>query len=287
VSESTPDREGAYDRRRRHLPCPPDRYLPYLTTTEVAGLPKEQAAVAVVVAAIEQHGPHLPIVTDLVLGESFLRLALEEIDASAQIWVLPSIAYGKSNEHRRFAGTITLSQETLAALLKDVARSVASAGFRRLVFVNSHGGNPPVLDYVSRDIREETGLMVFPVSVWRLGLEFAQVNDQEARWGTHAGEWETSLMLALAPELVRADRVAQVGGYPTLDDGIKHVRLFGPVTFAWVTEELSVAGTIGDPRPATFERGRAAVEATVARLADVLAEISRFEMPIPAGGEQS
>jgi creatinine amidohydrolase len=269
-----------------HHPFPPERYLAYLTTTDVHALPKDEAVVVVNVASVEQHGPHLPLVTDSLIGQRLLALALERLDPSAQVWVLPPLPYGKSNEHRRFVGTMTLSQTTLAAVLHELAESVARAGFRRLVLLNSHGGNPAVLDHVARDARESTGLMVFPLTVFRMGLDYGHVHEREERWGTHAGEWETSLMLALAPELVRFERTAELGSYPAFEAEVAHVSALGPVTFAWLSEDLSTSGTMGDPRAATPERGQRIVDQTVAKLADVLAEIARFEMPTPAGAEE-
>jgi creatinine amidohydrolase/Fe(II)-dependent formamide hydrolase-like protein len=268
-----------------HEPFPRERYLAYLTTVEIAGLPKQDAAVVVVISATEQHGPHMPVVTDLLLGEQLLALALERVPESAQLWVLPSLAYGKSNEHTRFAGTVTLSQATLAAVVHDIGASVARAGFRRLVLLNSHGGNRTVLEYLARDVREATGLMVFPVSTWLLGLEFEPVSPDEARWGTHAGDWETSLMLALAPDLVHMDRTPGDPAYPSYEPERepRHLSPFGPVPYAWTTEELCATGAIGDPRAADAERGRDTAERTAARLAEVLTEIARFEMPRPAG----
>ena len=267
-----------------HEPFPRRRYLAYLTTEEVAALPKRDAAVVVVISAIEQHGPHMPVVTDLLLGERLLALALERVGDETALWVLPSLAYGKSNEHTRFAGTVTLSAATLAAVVHDIGASVARAGFRRLVLLNSHGGNRTVLEYLARDVREATGLMVFPVSTFLLGLEFEPISADEARWGTHAGDWETSLMLALAPDLVHMDRVPGDPAHPRYERETEHLSPFGPVAFAWRTEELSATGAIGDPRRADADRGRDIADRTAGRLAEVLAEIARFEMPRPAGG---
>jgi creatinine amidohydrolase/Fe(II)-dependent formamide hydrolase-like protein len=270
-----------------HRPFPPERYLPYLTTNEVAALPKQDAALIVVVAAIEQHGPHLPIATDLILGESLLTLALERTAPATQLWVLPSLAYGRSNEHTAFAGTMTLSQATLGTVIHELAESVARAGFRRLVLFNSHGGNAPVLDYLARDVREATGLMVFHLAMFRTGLAYPQISEQEARWGTHAGEWETSMMLSLTPELVQMDRLEGKGGHAHFEEPAKHehVQMLGPVMFAWSTHDITTTGAIGDPRPATRERGDDIIRLTVERCSQILAEIAGFEMPIPAGSE--
>src|SRR5262245_46709295 len=269
-----------------HHPFPPERYLPYLTTDDVRALDKAQAAVVVVIGAIEQHGPHLPTGTDLALGVSMLTLALERLDPFVQLWVLPPLAYGRSVEHESFAGTVSLSQETLAAIVHDIAASAERSGFRRLVLFNSHGGNVSVLETVARDARRRTGLMVFPFSMFRIGLTYPPISDEEAAWGTHAGEWETSMMLALTPELVDMSRAARARGYATFEQPPEHLGLLGPIPFAWSTDDVSATGAIGDPRTATVERGREILELSVAKIALALEEICRFEMPTPAGADQ-
>jgi creatinine amidohydrolase/Fe(II)-dependent formamide hydrolase-like protein len=270
-----------------HLPFPPERFLPYLTTTDIAALPKDDALVILPIASIEQHGPHLPIASDTILGLTILGRALERLGPDVRAWVLPGLAYGKSNEHRGFAGTISLSQATLAAVVGDVAQGVADAGFRRLALVNSHGGNPPVLTYVARDVRQRTGLMVFPLFMFAMGVDYGEVSDEEAHWGTHAGEWETSALLALAPDLVHLDRAAQqAGAYPRYRSNIRHLTLRGSVTYAWLTSDVAATGTAGDPSLASLEHGERIIEATIVRLAEVLAEMTAFEMPIPAGSDE-
>lgn len=270
-----------------HGPIPEERYLPYLTTTDIEGLPKADAAVILPVASIEQHGPHLPIVSDTLIGQVLLGRALERAPQNARLWVLPPLVYGKSNEHRAFPGTFTLSASTLSAVIHDIADGVARSGFRRLVLLNSHGGNPGVLSHVARDVREKTGLMVFPLTVFLMGLPDEEHDDDEARWGTHAGEWETSLLLHLAPELVRTERAESLGQLPKMADGIEHLTLRGPVTFAWLSQDVSTTGVMGDPRKSTPERGRGTADLIVEKLTGVLCEMARFQMPIPAGSDQS
>lgn len=266
-----------------HHPFPPERFLPYLTTSDVAALPKEDALVVLPIASIEQHGPHLPLASDTLLGQTIIGRALERLDPDDQVWVLPNLAYGKSNEHRSFPGTITLSQATLAAVVAEIATAVAAAGFRRLALVNSHGGNPAVLEYVARDTHEKTGLIIFPLFMFRMGVDYGEEPEDEAHWGTHAGDWETSALLAIAPELVHMDRTVDLEPYPSYPRPVRHLTLRGAVTFAWLTGELSVAGNLGDPRRATLERGERIIEGTVARLAEVLREMATFEMPRPGG----
>ena len=268
-----------------HHPFPATRYLPYLTSPEIAALPKDKAAVVLSVASIEQHGPHLPCVTDSLVGQTLLGMALERLPAEVQVWVVPPLCYGKSNEHRPFAGTLTLSAQTLAAVVRDIALSVARAGFKRLVLLNSHGGNPPVLDYIARDLHEETGMHLFSIMISRMGLPDPVTDPNENAWGMHAGDSETSWVLALAPELVHMERTAAdgVGDYPRMPEGIRHLAVRGPVGFAWLTADLSAVGVLGNPRGATAEKGHAYLAATVEKLAGVLEEIASFEGPTRAG----
>ena len=272
-----------------HLPFPPERYLRYLTTNEVAALPKQDAAVIVVVAAIEQHGPHLPIATDLILGESLRsRSPWSARHPSTQLWVLPSLAYGRSNEHTAFAGTMTLSQATLgirhpragrergacrvppARALQQPRRQRAGARRPRARRARGHGADGVPL----RDVPT--------------GLAYPQISQHEARWGTHAGEWETSMMLSLTPELVQMDRLEGKGGHAHFDGARRSTstcRCSAPVMFAWSTHDITTTGAIGDPRPATRERGDDIIRLTVERCSEILTEIAGFEMPIPAGSE--
>jgi creatinine amidohydrolase len=270
-----------------HGPIPAERYLPYLTSTDIEAVPKADAAVVLPVASLEQHGPHLPIVSDTLIGQVLLGRALERAPRDANLWVLPPLVYGKSNEHRAFPGTFTLSASTLSAVIQEIADGVARSGFRRLVLLNSHGGNPGVLSHVARDVREQTGLIVFPLTVFLMGLPDEEHDDDEARWGTHAGEWETSLLLHLAPELVRADRTESLGQIPKMAAGVEHLTLRGPVTFAWLSQDVSTTGVMGDPRKSKPERGAKTADLIVAKLAGVLCEMARFEMPTPAGSDLS
>jgi creatinine amidohydrolase len=270
-----------------HHPFPRSRYLAYLTSPEIAALPKQHAAVVLSIASVEQHGPHLPVITDSLLGQTALAKALERIDPAVQVWVVPPLCYGKSNEHRPYAGTLTLSAQTLAAVVREIAQSLARSGFRRLVLLNSHGGNPPVLDFIARDIHEETGMMLFSILISRLGVGEIVDDPQELAWGMHAGDSETSWILALAPELVHMERTNDVGDYPHMPDDIQHLAVRGPVGYSWLTSDLATHGVIGNPRSATADKGWQWLEPTIQKLALVLTDIARFEMPAPAGQRAS
>lgn len=260
-----------------HGPVPPDRYLAYLTGPEIAALDKASAAVVLPVGAIEQHGPHLPVATDTLTGNTVLGRALARLDPSVNCWALPPLNYGKSTEHLAFAGTFTLSASTLIATLMDLGRSVARCGFRRLVLLNSHGGNVPVVDLVARDIRIETGLIVFMLHLSRLGATREFVSDHERLHGMHAGDGETSMILGLAPELVRMER--RVGEVPVVPAGFALPTMPSGVPFAWVTSDFSESGACGNSETASEEKGRQIAELAANRLAEALTTICQFEQP--------
>jgi creatinine amidohydrolase/Fe(II)-dependent formamide hydrolase-like protein len=256
-----------------------ERRLDRLTSADIAAIDKDRAVVLWPVGAVEQHGPHLPCGTDAILAEALTLGAVERSGPDSDLWVLPTLSYGRSVEHLGFAGTMSLTTETLLAVCHDVAASVAASGFRRLVFVNGHGGQPQLLEVVARDIRRATGLMVFPLFPYRLGLpEGAVSSPDELEHGIHGGEIETSMVLAVAPELVRSERFAPGGDRAReLFAGTTVLSLEGDVPTAWVTADLSPrTGVIGDPTRASAEQGRRVVEHLTERLAEALREIAAF-----------
>jgi creatinine amidohydrolase len=253
------------------------RYLPHLTWLQVRDLKKQIGVVVLPIGAIEQHGPHLPTATDALLAEAITKLALERLPADAQVWRLPVQSYGKSNEHLGFAGTLSLRAETLMAVVMDIALSVAASGFRRLCFVNAHGGNSALLAMMAREIRVQTGLMVFNTFTNAGAPDPIEIPALESQYGIHANDWETSLMLHLAPDLVQMDKA--LSEYPQLEGSVGLTG--GAAVTAWLTRDWSESGVFGDATLATAERGSARLEVSVAALAKVLEEISRFEVQHP------
>ena len=189
-------------------------YLPALTRAQLTAIPaKDHALVILPTAAIEQHGPHLPVGVDAILGQALLGAAIPRVAGRAPVYIAPPLTYGKSNEHLGFPGTVTLSGRTLRRLALALAAQLRDLGFRRLAIFNTHGGNSTVLATTVRELREALDL---DAAVLRHGFK-PDVSAQEAAWGFHADEWETSLMLACAPELVRMKQA--VCEYPArLDD---------------------------------------------------------------------
>jgi len=259
---------------------PAQRFLPYLTSAEIAALPdKANTVIVQPVAAIEQHGPHLPIAVDTVLTCGVLGRAMAELPADVPCYALPPLCYGKSNEHIDFPGTITLTTQTLSATLLEVADSLYRSGFRKIAFVNGHGGQPQVLELAARDARERhRELSVFPLFIWRVPNCAAELFPaKEMELGIHAGAAETALMMALLPESVHMDRaVAEYPhGLPT--DGL--LSMEGALPFAWLTGDLTRSGTLGDPTLATPEKGAQLLASLADGWAQALADIHRFVQP--------
>ena len=192
-----------------------------------------------------------------------------------EVWILPTLSYGRSVEHAGFLGTVTLSTDTLLGVCRDVGRSVAASGFRRLVFVNGHGGNVALLDVVARDIRLETGLMVFRIMASHLGVP-ETVSCPDGEYGAHADYMETSVMLALDASLVDMGLAEADGESAASLFGTQH-RPTPPVPTAWLARDLSRNGVIGDPRTASAEIGRRIFEHWQGRLVASFKEIAAFE----------
>lgn len=256
-------------------PVPAHRQFDRLTWPEVAALPPE-ALIIQPLGATEQHGHHLPLAVDRILTEAVLAAALAQLPEDAPVYVLPSLAYGKSNEHRAFPGTISLSATTLLAMLMDLGDSLAAAGCRRLLLLNGHGGQPQVCEIAATDIHDRhPELWVFPHFLWRAphpGKDL--ISHTEARLGMHAGDLETSLMLAIAPELVRLDRLGAEYPPPPGRVGPK-----GPLSYSWRTQDLSASGVIGDATAASREKGEAILAGLASGWAEVLRELLAWSPP--------
>jgi len=240
---------------------------------------RENVVIVQPIGAIEQHGPHLPLVVDAAIATAVVGKALSQLDPSIPAYSLPPLYYGKSNEHWHFPGTITLSATTLIQLLMEVGESLYRAGFRKLALVNGHGGQPQIMEIVARDLHQRyEDFLVFPLFVWRVpGLPFQEIPAKELEYGIHAGEIETSVLLSLLPDQVRMDQA--VAEYPPdLPEG-SLLSMEGALPFAWTTQDLSSSGVLGDPLPATGEKGDRILAAAVDKWAQVIRDLHYFQQP--------
>ncbi|WP_347239911.1 creatininase family protein [Oscillatoria sp. FACHB-1406] len=269
---------------------PPERYYPYLTQTDIEAIPdRANTVILQPIGAIEQHGPHLPLAVDAAIASGILGAALEVLDSDIPAYALPTLYYGKSNEHWHFPGTISLSATTLLAILMDLADSLYRAGFRKLAFVNAHGGQPEVLAIAARDIHLKYGdFCVFPLFLWNVP-QVAEVAEalfdrKEIEWGIHAGGIETSLMLSLLPDWVKMERA--VFEFPQNLPQNSLLSMEGRLPFAWATQDLSKSGVLGDATIATREKGDRLKAALVAGWVQAIGDLHQFEQPHPLGTMQ-
>lgn len=238
------------------------------------------------VAATEQHGPHLPLRVDTALVDGVIAASLLHLDAAVPALFLPTQAVGYSPEHARFAGTLTLKAETVIRLWTELGECVAASGVKKLVLLNAHGGQVGLLDVVARDLRARLGLLVYSVNWFGLPLLGPQGEDvnalfsaHEHRFGIHAGDIETSMMLALQPALVdmaQAHNFASTSEqraqqFPILGNG-KSAKL------GWQMQDYNPQGAVGNAAAATAAKGQAVLDAAGRALAQLLAEVHQLPL---------
>src|SRR5262245_10058651 len=219
------------------------RQLAALRAPEVAERVGPGSIIVQPLGAVEQHGPHLPFDTDLVVATEVAEAAVAEYGDEFDCWVLPALAYTKSNEHAWSAGTIWLSATTLLAVLDDIGRSLAMLPARKLVFVNGHGGNSALLNVANRELRLKYGLMTFLAHPGFPVDQGGTAPEAELGMGVHAGTDETSLMLHLRPE--RVDMNAATRNVPEWLADNRQVRFGGRVSFGWLSNDFGADGHVG------------------------------------------
>ncbi len=259
----------------------------HLTSGEVAALAREDPVAVLPLAAVEQHGLHLPLSTDVEIGLGILKAAFSRLPEGFPAWVLPVQSIGSSIEHESFAGTLSLSPEHLAEAICQIGRAVRGAGVRRLVLSNSHGGNRAVMETAGMRLRRECGLLVVRVSHFDLSPpDESGIDPLELRHGLHGGALETSMMLWLRPDLVRP---AESGHAVSLGEELERAGSLigpeGPAAFSWLAEDLNATGVTGDPGVADAETGRILVDHYGAALAGAIEAARAF--PLERFGEGS
>ncbi len=260
----------------------PSRFWADLASRHFADLAASGAidrTVAVLpVAAIEQHGPHLPVSVDTTLVNAVITSALPHLAADLPVLFMPTQQIGKSNEHIRFPGTLTLSAPTLIALWMELGACVARAGIKKLLLFNSHGGQVAVMDIVARDLRTAHDLLVYSSNWYTLPLGDAVLRlfpPEEHRFGIHAGDMETSMMLAVREQYVdmaharhfHTSAEERAARYPILGNG-------SSAKLGWQIQDYNPLGAAGNAAAATAAKGRAVIDAAGLQLARLLQELS-------------
>lgn len=226
-------------------------------------------------AAIEQHGPHLPVGTDTLIMEGMLNVFRAACPDDLDPWILPIQAVGKSNEHLWARGTATLTAATALAAWTEIGLSVARAGFKKIVIVNSHGGNLDLISILSRELRVEAGMLAIKCQWGNFGHPEGMYSAHEKSFGIHGGDVETSLMRAFAPSSVDMSKARTFPSSAETDP----VPPVGPISRGWIAADLNPDGTVGDASKATADKGQATAEHQVAGFIDLLRKTKA--MPIP------
>jgi creatinine amidohydrolase len=258
-------------------------YWQDLATTDFARVDPARTIALLPVAAIEQHGPHLPLATDALINQGVVAAALRRLPLTASVLVLPALNVGDSLEHSAFPGTLSADLDTVLGLWLAMGRDVARAGVKKLVIFNSHGGQRAHVDLAALRLRVAHGLLVVRAHSFSFGVPAGLFEPDELAHGLHGGAVETSLVMHLRPELVRHSALADFTSHVTTlaaRGGLLGAE--APVGIGWMTQDLSAQGACGNAAAASAAKGAALLDHLAACLAQLLAEVEA--MPAPDGG---
>lgn len=244
-------------------------------TTEYQKIDPMKTVAILPTAAIEQHGPHLPVGVDTMIMDGMLEELRQTCPSNLDIRILPIQAVGKSNEHLHAPGTLTLSAENALRIWTEIGLSVARAGVRKIVIVNSHGGNLDLISILSRELRVQAQMLAVKCQWGGFGKPEGLYSKRETEFGIHGGDLETSVMLALRPELVDMDHAQD---FRSTAEGAD-IAPIGPVSYGWISSDLNSFGTVGDAHLATPEKGRATIRHQVAGFVDLLEKVVAQPLP--------
>ena len=237
--------------------------------SEYADIDPEQTIAILPTAAIEQHGPHLPVGVDTMIAEGMLAELRRQCPDDLDIRILPVQAVGKSNEHLFAKGTLTYTAETALRAWTEIGLSVARAGVRKIVIVNSHGGNLDLVSILSRELRVRAGMLAIKCQWGGFGAPEGLYTEREVKFGIHGGDRETSLMLHFRPETVdmikARDFVSSAEATP--------IPPIGPLSYGWIATDLSADGTVGEAHLATATKGKVTCEHQVEGFIDLLRKV--------------
>ncbi len=257
------------------------KYWNQLTTLDFKTIDPMQAVAVLPLGATEQHGPHLPLSVDTDIVDAVMRVSLTHLSPQAPVFILPTQSIGLSPEHTAFSGTLSLGAHTLLQIGAELGACIAQSGIKKILLLNSHGGNVGLMDLIARDLRGKHALLVFSTSWYQLPLgdeAWAEFSAHEQRFGVHAGDIETSLMLHIAPELVRMNEAREFSSasekrantYKILGDG-KSVKL------GWHIQDYNTSGAVGNASAAPAEKGQKLLGMAGLKLAQLLEELIALE----------
>jgi len=230
-------------------------------------------------AAVEQHGPHLPLGVDAYIAEAYLARVRKILPETLPVTFLPVQRVGVSAEHLGYPGTLTLSAATAIKAWTEIGESLARAGLRKLLLVTSHGGNVAAMELAARNLRTRLGMLAVTVGWHRFGYPEGTFSGEERRHGIHGGDIETSLMLAAMPDTVRTEKAAQATPATiAMAREFKWLGAYRPAGFAWMTQDLNATGAVGDATQASAAKGDAALAHGAQAFVELVREMDRFDL---------
>jgi creatinine amidohydrolase len=236
-------------------------------------------------AATEQHGPHLPLGTDVLIAEAYLAQVRALLPANLPVTFLPTQPVGISTEHIDFPGTLTLPTEVALQSWMAIGESVARAGIRKLVVVTSHGGNSSAMTLVAQDLRAHCKMLVVTTSWSRFGAPDGLFDADELRFGIHGGAVETSIMLAAHPKLVRTEKVADFASTGReMEANYRHLSTQRPAPMVWQAQDLNTSGAVGDATQASAEKGEALLAHGARSFCELLDDVDKFDVTTLSDG---
>jgi creatinine amidohydrolase len=250
-----------------------------MTWTEVRSADTSRWIAVLPVAAVEQHGPHLPLGSDCHIAEAYLKRVIPLLPADLPATFLPMQKIGQSDEHLAYPGTLSFSAATTIGAYTQIGESLHRCGLRKLVIVTSHGGNAAAVEIVARDLRARLRMLVVTCAWHRFGYPEGTFERTEQRHGIHAGDVETSLVLADRPDLVAMDRAAAaVPETINMAQDFKWLSAIRPVGFGWMTQDLHESGAVGDAARASAEKGARALAHGAKAFVELLHDVDRFDL---------
>lgn len=252
------------------------RYWSDYSSEAFSRLEREKIVAVLPVGAIEQHGPHLPLAVDAAVADGMVKEIIVRLPESSHTLFLPTQSIGKSNEHSRYPGTLTFSAETIIRMWCEIGACVAASGVRKMVLLNSHGGQISVMDIVARELRVKHNMLVFSVNWFGVGMPEDVYDDHDVKHGIHAGDMETSVMLEMHPDLVDMTKAQDFRALTEIfESDYEYLSLRGGAKPAWQMHDINPYGAAGNATLATAEKGRKTIDFAADRLVEALAEIER------------
>ncbi len=259
--------------------APPSRDWSEIDWTNIDAATAARWIAVMPLAATEQHGPHLPLETDVMIGEAYLARVRELLPNTSPVTFLPIQRVGISTEHIDFAGTLTLSTEDALKAWMALGESVARAGVKKLVMVTSHGGNAAAMTLVAQDLRAYHGLLAVTTSWSRFGVPQGLFSEEELRYGIHGGAVETSIMLAKYKEHVHVDAIADFrSASVAMEEEYRWLSTQRPAPFAWQAQDLNESGAVGNATLATAEKGAQLLDHGARRFIELLDDVDKFDV---------